>query len=362
MLKTKVPLRIDARSVMDDIAEFASPSRGRNTPTQTQRNGLDASPGARWRPRPETVATCVGAVAEPRIPGGYVLHAPAVEEEESPENLAKPLVPDNKAQEADKAVEVEEEKEVKVEEKAVQVEPAQAEVVPEAEVVKAVETAVDESATPLAKEPVSPLDIFSWVRHVTIPPGCTLPAGAEFTKTWKLKHFASGSELDFDTVKLVLKTGQGLGSSAEAIKIEYKSDDVVNDDEFEVSISGLKVPDTPGQEIVAHWRFEDASGTAYGQPLRLRLVQLLLSLHCLQADHVLGSQWKAAPSLPTAQSALLPSSCRDPTRPPQSRCTSPPQVDRASPSRKSHMPYRHLQPEPTSCLPAPTLSPTTMTM
>lgn len=276
MLKTKVPLRIDARSVMDDIAEFASPSRGRNTPTQTQRNGLDASPGARWRPRPETVATCVAAVAEPRIPGGYVLHAPAVEEEESPKNLAKPLVPDNKAQEADKTVEVEveEEKEVKVEEKAVQVEPAQAEVVPGAEVVKAVETAVDESATPLAKEPVSPLDIFSWVRHVTIPPGCTLPAGAEFTKTWKLKHFASGSELDFDTVKLVLKTGQGLGSAAEAIKIEYQSDDVVNDDEFEVSISGLKVPDTPGQEIVAHWRFEDADGIAYGQPLRLRLVQL----------------------------------------------------------------------------------------
>lgn len=119
------------------------------------------------------------------------------------------------------------------------------------------------------KEPVTPLDICSWVRHVTIPPGCTLPVGAEFTKTWKLKHFASGDEYEFDVLRLVHKSNGELGAAVNKVVI-IKRDEVKEEDEVEVTIEGLKVPDQPGEEIVEHWRFEDDKGVAYGQPLRLR--------------------------------------------------------------------------------------------
>lgn len=132
------------------------------------------------------------------------------------------------------------------------------------------ETAPSGTRTPI-KEPVTPLDIFSWVRHVTIAPGCTLPAGAEFTKSWKLKHFAHGHEYDFKTIRLV-HTSDGLLGQACKPDITYTKADVKDGDEFEVSIHGLKVPNMPGEEVIEHWRFEDENGQPYGQPLRLRYV------------------------------------------------------------------------------------------
>jgi next-to-BRCA1 protein 1 len=135
--------------------------------------------------------------------------------------------------------------------------------------VAAVTAAMVRSGIVTPKEPVTPLDICSWVRHVTIPPGCTLPVGAEFTKTWKLKHFASGGEYDFDVLRLVHKSNGELGAAVNKV-VTIKRDEVQEEGEVEVTIEGLKVPDQPGEEIVEHWRFEDDKGVAYGQPLRLR--------------------------------------------------------------------------------------------
>ena len=120
------------------------------------------------------------------------------------------------------------------------------------------------------KRPVpTPLDLFSWVRHVTIPTGCMLPAGAEFTKTWALKHFASGQEFDAQKVRLVLKSNGVLGEACNSV-VQFDLVEVEDLQEFEVSIHGLKVPNMPGCEIVEFWRFEDDAGVIYGQPLRLR--------------------------------------------------------------------------------------------
>ena len=121
----------------------------------------------------------------------------------------------------------------------------------------------------------TPLEAFSWVRHVTIPPGCILPAGAEFTKTWALKHFVSGQELPSKEIRLVHKSEGVLGGACQ-VPLLFNRVDIQQGSEFEVSIHGLVVPDTPGQEIVEVWRFEDDAGVQYGQPLRVRSVNLYI--------------------------------------------------------------------------------------
>lgn len=118
------------------------------------------------------------------------------------------------------------------------------------------------------KEPSTPLDICSWVRHVTIAPGCILPVGAEFTKTWKMKHFADGADYDFGVLTLKHKSGGELGAAVNTL-VQIKREDVKEDAEMEISIEGLVVPSASG-EVVEFWRFEDEQGREYGQPLRLR--------------------------------------------------------------------------------------------
>lgn len=130
-------------------------------------------------------------------------------------------------------------------------------------------TATPSGARTPMKEPATPSDIFTFVRHLTIPPGSTLPAGAVFTKTWKLKHFAHGDEYDFDIMRLVHQS-EGLLGPACAAKIKFVQNDVKDGEEFEISIKGLQVPNMPGEEIVEYWRLEDTKGVQYGQPLRLR--------------------------------------------------------------------------------------------
>jgi len=150
-------------------------------------------------------------------------------------------------------------------------------------------------ATPIQtpkKDPVTPLDIFSWVRHVTIAPPCTLPAGSEFTKTWRVKHFASGSEYSFDKVRLVHKSFGMLGDACKA-SLEFRREDIHEDDEVEVTIAGLKVPCLRGMEVVEHWRFEDDNGVEYGQPLRLRF-------HVEKADSGSSSLTSSAVIMPSS--------------------------------------------------------------
>jgi next-to-BRCA1 protein 1 len=119
------------------------------------------------------------------------------------------------------------------------------------------------------KEPISPSDIFTRVRHSTIPTGTTLPAGAEFTKTWTVRHYAAGSEFAFDRIRLVHKSDGLLGAGCKT-KVVFTQSDIVDGADMEVSLVGLVVPDLPGQEVAEMWRFEDDKGTAYGQPLRVR--------------------------------------------------------------------------------------------
>ncbi|WWD02545.1 hypothetical protein V865_000585 [Kwoniella europaea PYCC6329] len=199
---------------------------------------------------------------EPAIPGGFVTRN-LYDAQESVGNLSAPLTPDNK---------------VEPESTGYPAAPAEAEVVPA--LTKAVkDLAIQESnlsrtssgiSTP--KEPVTPLDVFSWVRHLTIPPGCTLPPGAEFTKSWRVKNFASGQEYDFERVKLVLKSEGVLGDAAKNVDVKYTREEVKDGEELIITIQGLRVSEDAerGQEIVEFWRFEDENGTAYGQPLRLR--------------------------------------------------------------------------------------------
>ncbi|WVQ81887.1 hypothetical protein IAT38_004014 [Cryptococcus sp. DSM 104549] len=120
--------------------------------------------------------------------------------------------------------------------------------------------------------PATPLDIFSWVRHLTIPPGTTLPAGSVFTKVWVLKHFAPGHEYDFNRVRLVHKTAGQASGGVEgcAVDVSFGQEEVKEGEEVQVRIEGLKVPDRKGEEVVEWWRFVDEKGVEYGQPLRLR--------------------------------------------------------------------------------------------
>lgn len=120
------------------------------------------------------------------------------------------------------------------------------------------------------KEPVGPNDILTWVRHSTISPGTTLPPGAEFTKTWLVRHYASGSEFDFKHLRLVHRSEGVLGPACKA-HVVLHPEDIVEDADMEVTIEGLKVPHMPGREIFEQWRFEDDKGNTYGQPLRVRI-------------------------------------------------------------------------------------------
>jgi len=113
--------------------------------------------------------------------------------------------------------------------------------------------------------------IFTGVTDVTIPAGCSLPVGAEFTKTWSMKHLVSGHEYKFDQLRLVHESGGLLGEACN-IKLAFTQDDIKTGERVEVSIAGLKVPDLPEQQVVEQWRFRDVDGTAYGEPLRLRYV------------------------------------------------------------------------------------------
>lgn len=237
MLKTKVPLRIDARSTLDHAAEvltsrgFGGHRRAPAAPDNTHGKKWRTHNDHRYRPHvtscqvrpPEQVPPA--EIAEPKIPGSYV---------------DAPVTPQVSGE----------------------VEKSKVEVEPKAKVASAVEPKVEASAP----EPVTPRDIFSWARHLTIPAGCVLPPGAEFTKTWKVKHFASGAEFDFDEVRLV---HQG-GVFDQTLDIRYKRQDIHDDADVLVSIEGLRVPDTPGKEIIDEWQFQDEHGTVYGQPLRLR--------------------------------------------------------------------------------------------
>ena len=338
MLKTKVPLRINAQTTLE-TAEVVNTRRAskafegcrqardaRKTcgkPMQVQVN----------RPVPATPkSTPPKAESELRIPGGY--NGKSVYEEEVEFKGQAPLVPDNRdtdigrrllerinamsikaAQSPEKAekavatgfvksfeaamaaatgaaaaesVEKVQQKEVAptVEEK-VAAEPVKEEMISEDtkedvvadEEASAVEIKqeVRENVLPRsvktiypASTTVTPLDICSWVRHRTMGPGETLPVGAEFTKTWRMKHFASGSEFDFKTLRLVLQSEGVCGEACENVNVQLRNDDIKDDEEIEVSIHGLRVPDRPGQEVVEHWRFVDEKGVSYGQPLRLR--------------------------------------------------------------------------------------------
>ena len=293
MLKIKVPLRVNATSFIEH-AQVISPrtkvcQQARESSARNMRQRIEH----RMTQRREHVklASAQSVVddefaVEPKIPGGYVEKS-FDDNDDSHANLVTQMVPDTKIKssepETNEQTRVAEE-DVKREEEVVETQPLQAEQTEvkadpisvnvevknePAEVNSSHQDTAAKTNKPLPTQPVSPLDIFSWARHLTIPPGCELPAGAEFTKTWKLKHFASGSEYDFEVVRLVHKS-EGLLGDAVRANISFKREEVMDDAEVQVSIVGLRVPETPGEEVVEHWRFEDEKGRPYGQPLRLR--------------------------------------------------------------------------------------------
>lgn len=274
MLKTKLPLHVEVQASFE--GPIAAPRHGHRGGRRMGRDGLSlvdrerretwGSRGCRHREEEATSQT------EPTFPGSYVSM--------TTEQINIPvLVPDNKIETEATAVQPEAEgagqtmKEGQVIDVNLEVpveQTADQQLVDIASLSIKDEASSDEAVSKASsKSTVTVLDIFSFARHITITPGCTLPVGAEFTKTWKLSHFASGADFDFKTVRLVHNSSGLLGPACKAA-IEFKGEDVNEGDEFEVSIDGLKVPNMPGEEMVEFWRFEDEKGVAYGQELRLR--------------------------------------------------------------------------------------------
>ncbi|KAK4689500.1 hypothetical protein P7C73_g583, partial [Tremellales sp. Uapishka_1] len=322
MLKMKIPLRVDNQSVMEDAggAVYHQQKAGRGSRKGRHAHGdaFGARHGSTWR-QSESESPMrqkrehVSCVANPVVPGGYVSRN-IYDQDESVGNLAEPMIPDIKSAAEpkskeepipsavesffsalnlivdahhDSAKEIQQAQqryseamvdekpkgfEIEAEAKAQQVEEPVHEVQAPAPAVE-VEVEVDAEAKQdtKAREPGTPLDIFSWVRHATIPPGCILPPGAEFTKTWKVKHFASGHEYDFAAVKLVYQSeGNGILGEKSDSEVAYVREDIKEGEEMEITLDGLRVPNAPGEEVVECWRFEDEAGVQYGQPLRIR--------------------------------------------------------------------------------------------
>ncbi len=314
MLKTKVPLSVDVQSTMDAAGEIAmnSGSRSQNQhrrahqPRHSGRGDIRCQRGdqerrgpySRWSQQREHVIlaqpfeTCAPQIptpgelmrlkssvtVEPKVPGGYIVTNNIYDQEGSVSDLAAPIMPDNKAKEEMEPIpdvestkgEVEEYTVVTVQNIGVTAGDNQESAVKDEGVISKQEPeGITVVCAPPSKDPVTPLDVFSYVRHVTIPPGCQLPSGAEFTKTWAFKHFAAGTEFDVETIRLVHKSEGLLGPACKAVVV-FKQSEIEDQKEFDVSIHGLRVPDMPGREIVEFWRFEDDKGVEYGQPLRLR--------------------------------------------------------------------------------------------
>ncbi|WWC71610.1 uncharacterized protein I206_105568 [Kwoniella pini CBS 10737] len=305
MLKMKLPLKLNFSSSFEPLPETeASQShghrhghgrRGHNHERRVNGDAFGPRRAGCWRQHEsperfnrrehvtsaaaETSVNNLHALEETsqRIPGGFVSRN-LYDAQESVGNLSEPLTPDNKVE----PLATTDTAKVRTLTSSV-AGPAPALL----GLAKAVTTIIQESAsappagregesrsvsgTATPKEPVTPLDILSWVRHLTIPPGCTLPPGAEFTKTWKTKNFASGSEYKFGKVKLHLKSDGILGPASNQV-VEFTKEAIKDGEELEVTIEGLKVPEEieRGIEVVEFWRFEDEQGVAYGQPLRLR--------------------------------------------------------------------------------------------
>ena len=297
MLKTKVPLRIDATSTLDNGAEVLT-ARGfgghRRGPCST---APDNVPGRRWRSHNDhrynqhrvhvtsahsEMPVVPDALAEPELPGSDVSKG-IYDNDEDVSALATPLVPDNRTPDVDVQGEGDKQEtrdnvglgtaapDVNVLLDAMKRQNLSEEVGLNEQTPKPAPRSVKPATDAVVddKLSMSPLDIFSWARHITIPAGCVLPPGAEFTKTWRVKHFAAGTEYDFDEVKLHYK-GEGQLGDASWSNIKFDKEDIKEDTDVEISICGLVVPDVPGEEVIGEWQFRDAKGVFYGQPLRLR--------------------------------------------------------------------------------------------
>ena len=280
MLKTKIPLRVDFSSSLDSVDDVAVLGTIGATQSATHQEiiikGSAFEPGQKEDISADTSAPCMKPTEQPsqldelEIPGSYMTKD-LYDQDEAAADLAAPIFPDNKvkavledAKVATKLIPDLDLTPGEIEEHAIkrgEIEEFAAHPYTTATAKKSERVTSDEKVTPL--------DIFTWVRHSTITPGSTLPAGAEFTKTWFIKHFASGDEYRFNKVKLVHKSEGLLGSACKAV-IEYNRAEIKDGREIEVTIHGLKVPDMPGTEVIECWRFEDEDGVEYGQPLRLR--------------------------------------------------------------------------------------------
>ncbi|WVR07488.1 hypothetical protein IAU60_004530 [Kwoniella sp. DSM 27419] len=335
MLKMKLPLKLNFSSSFEpgadsDTTTVPSPRsggrRGRGNGANARSTHGDAfgprrgchwrqhesqSDGPRIHKQEHVTDAAISKEEVPAIPGGYASKS-IYDQQESTADLATPMIPDNK----------------------VVVRPhdinntSNATIVAAAALAKAVLGGIARSGTNTGtatpKEPVSTRDIFTWVRHVTIRPGVTLPAGAEFTKTWVIKHFAAGAEYNFDTVRLVHKTDGTCGPQCKH-SLEFRRDAIKDGDEFEVTIEGLVVPEKYGEEVLEHWQFEDENGVVYGQPLRLRF--MVEDAPVSSADNSLNSSAVIMPSSVHLADSSIRTPVRCPTPAQRNESTQDQQVD-----------------------------------
>ncbi|EIW67270.1 hypothetical protein TREMEDRAFT_33615 [Tremella mesenterica DSM 1558] len=299
MLKTKVPLKIDFDSTLNQNGLLVrgpgittgGPYGGRHIGRERGARYLSLQRRAPYHHaglvREQVVSPTKTSEDERPIPGSYVFKN-VLEESPAPKTLAEPIIPDNDVPVNELRMSADALPESSLQGKMEQLKvkdsnekapinelrldadllPRPATTAPEHEDVPMSEASAGKSAQDATiHEKPSPQDIFAWARHVTIPFGCVLPAGAEFTKTWTVKHFASGKDYDFKKVMLRYDSSVDLGVMA---PVTFDVCDVKEGQETEIKVEGLRVPQKAGEEIEVEWRIVDERGVVYGQPLRLR--------------------------------------------------------------------------------------------
>lgn len=125
-------------------------------------------------------------------------------------------------------------------------------------------TASPEPPTP-EPAPVACTKDLQLVAHVQPGDSAAVTPGQVFTKVWSIKNIGTCTWVE--DYQVAYESGNQMGAAA-VIAFNYR---MTPDQTATVSVDWLRAPTTPGT-YVGVWRLRDASGTAFGEPLLVRIV------------------------------------------------------------------------------------------